>query len=1669
MVKERKSRLDKGQASEFIGFGSFANSSTNNNTTTHQWSPVYTGSHESLRQVFARFQKRDETTLSKAVLEFNSFLESNTISKKQKAEGLQHFAYSYKSKLYLDNSGLVRNASYQVWKTAAEHLPKATSNLLDNHKELLGILYAARVDGDVLASDAMYDNHSDWDWKGGLQLYTADILLHVRPKALDKVLFPQRAGGAGLSEGQVEEMEERYVRIKGCCLDALALHVRTCPPNKMLNVESNEKLWWKSLSSNYSVLRKKTYLLVAAVAQHEMPNVQVPQILSSEKDAANWPTLLEMTLACLMKQSETNSRDPIVKALSKALAKGCYGSSVKTWGPILLPLLSKFPPDDQCTLLQAARNATVVTDLCQWELQRAISECSVYLLLRPDTNRLARPILDVWLRCLSFLLQHPTSHRTAQESRKSVCKELARQLVKFESVNDDKPCAFLEVRDWFWESGLNVLTEPSTGLGEFLEAVQSLENGGTLRTSPHLQTLFVKELKVYQTSSSDVPSRESYALFRSLFDFCDPQSLLQNVTLELFMFNDLLRWTILHTSSLSEFDQSNEFVQMDFGLLSSCLKAVSVDERSDLWDKFLREVIATKCHLGLLSSGLQALVSDQKDPTWIACRELDVFAEQVAEQQVSNHPRPSSRELIRFYQISLGIADGIQSAGIVSSNVILKWIELACSHEGQYGNVAPHSKILLEALLQGIRSERLASYGNYYSKILEQTWRSSKDLFEAYAFDILRRRGTLLEAFVGAAAKHLTSDISESTSSFDEEVWAEKAATLIHLCVREGSTSVPRIGLENLELWRKKPTKIYEAALSLFQSLDNATDRVSLLDNQPMSVSSLATVLDLLSEASSDYVQAASLRMRSDRGSQLLSALGGRDLDDSLKQSLFHSVLGSLRDTVHCDASDKVAKVRRHVSTLSLVVGLMLDPFSCEETDELGAESISEDDLVWYITDAAKPREREKALVAKVHHDAQAGYFFAITVERDGVSQERQTVIERLRSRDWSAQTESGVSPKDISNDESILRTKLRDEIQLKLDIPSAPSSTLSEVIAILVGHIGLGESRGIGSSHYEIHRALVTAQETCLSLLQNGHLSKAAYFLGAFSSALGFGLNVPPSRFVAFQILSDPLPLTNAIVDLGLDGVCSSDELGLAVLKWFVVSCRVANDKDRDSWIRFLTLVLHLIAKILEVDSNDGVAVTSSARVVACLACYEAIDFGTRRQMFSGDKSLALFSTLSASLMSAISRIAPFFVGVAAGWDCDKIMISKFSELVKLCIGHEDLQRLLGEHVRPFVGKLSTLLYNGAQRYSALLLIEAAISQWKPLDDDIGTTITLSDSTTMLLSEWVIDVEEEEASEIEEDVNIVAAWVPSEIMSQVESWIDNEIELLEEQSIVGQSLIWLTFLRCLEVAAKGEFRNRPAFVSYIMRCGALGTMLNISTLHADDLGARRRQSIVQFDAMMKDDTLLNESNVSALTLFRTVEVLPSLTRRWWDDECPKVYTKIVQEFVEKHVAPGILSSVLNRLKSSSSFGPMSVSASMVSRKVTATYVQDDFTLCVVITLPTAFPFRSAEVDCSKTLGVPKTRWKRWSMQIMLMLNNQGGSLYDALMLWKDNVDKEYAGVEPCPVCYSVLHVKTHKLPTLECTTCHNRFHADCLTQWFRSSGKSQCVLCQQPWHGTRV
>jgi hypothetical protein len=402
----------------------------------------------------------------------------------------------------------------------------------------------------------------------------------------------------------------------------------------------------------------------------------------------------------------------------------------------------------------------------------------------------------------------------------------------------------------------------------------------------------------------------------------------------------------------------------------------------------------------------------------------------------------------------------------------------------------------------------------------------------------------------------------------------------------------------------------------------------------------------------------------------------------------------------------------------------------------------------------------------------------------------------------------------------------------------------------------------------------------------------------------------------------------------------------------------------------------------------------------------------------------------------------------------------------------------------RQCMDALATCLYDPRKQYYAMMILQTFAESGRPLfqvgdsddsndDDDLINTKTLE-----RIDIWSQDLLQDEADELEDDIASVARWVCKNLMNDMESWQDDD-NVVDDNIVCGRMLSWLSILSLAEAETANDSANRLAFTSYVSKCEAIDSMLNLAMIYCN-IGSDRKVKmdiVVPMENILIQDHTVSSSSESSFPLsklasrviFRSVEVFPTLSKNWWDSSCPTYLTHIVREFVETQVSPDILKHAVKSIKNATAFGDMTVKGSSVSREVTATYVQDDFTLSVVIKLPLSFPFRRAEVDCSKTLGVPESRWKRWSLQITQMLNNQGGTLKDALLLWKENVDKEFEGIEPCPVCYSVLHVKSHKLPNMECKTCHNHFHSDCLFEWFKSSGKSACVICQQPWSGTRI
>jgi len=400
-------------------------------------------------------------------------------------------------------------------------------------------------------------------------------------------------------------------------------------------------------------------------------------------------------------------------------------------------------------------------------------------------------------------------------------------------------------------------------------------------------------------------------------------------------------------------------------------------------------------------------------------------------------------------------------------------------------------------------------------------------------------------------------------------------------------------------------------------------------------------------------------------------------------------------------------------------------------------------------------------------------------------------------------------------------------------------------------------------------------------------------------------------------------------------------------------------------------------------------------------------------------------------------------------------------------------LSRVSHDHASSLVG----LLFLENKRWFAfrLLRLSTRNSVKPPAEATKDDDRPLPEDTQQRLVHWKTGLLEEEAEELEEDVKVVYSWVPEGLTAEIEGWAEDQegfYDNMEDEALqIGRMLTWLCLLEHLESAAFLDALTRGSYSSYIQKCGAARCILNLALLFLPISGDRLAKNLptISLDNLCNEARCVDVSQLAPLVVFRTVEVLPTLSKNWWEEDCPKSSSNAISQFVESKVAPETLRRELQRINNASNLGDMCVSGSVVSREVTATYVQDECQLSVVIQIPPNFPLRNVDVDGRKTHGIPEKRWKRWALQIRLILNSQDGTLLDALILWKENVDKEFEGVEPCPVCYSVLSVKTHELPNLECNVCHNQFHSSCLYKWFSSSGKSQCVLCQQPWSGTRT
>jgi len=201
------------------------------------------------------------------------------------------------------------------------------------------------------------------------------------------------------------------------------------------------------------------------------------------------------------------------------------------------------------------------------------------------------------------------------------------------------------------------------------------------------------------------------------------------------------------------------------------------------------------------------------------------------------------------------------------------------------------------------------------------------------------------------------------------------------------------------------------------------------------------------------------------------------------------------------------------------------------------------------------------------------------------------------------------------------------------------------------------------------------------------------------------------------------------------------------------------------------------------------------------------------------------------------------------------------------------------------------------------------------------------------------------------------------------------------------------------------------------------------------------------------------------------LSVLTSHTRAWFLGLRSRQTAQLIENYTSTTISPALIESEFQQIKdytaqqqANAGNDSFEVKAVLSSRIVEAVFRIDDTAMHLEVRVPECFPLKAPEVECTQNVGLSESVLRKWLLQITAFLKGGNGSVCSALIMWKENIEKQFQGVEECPICYSIVHSSNRSLPKLACQTCKHKFHSACLFKWFNTSHKSNCPLCQSPF-----
>ncbi|CAM8958405.1 unnamed protein product [Rhodiola kirilowii] len=94
--------------------------------------------------------------------------------------------------------------------------------------------------------------------------------------------------------------------------------------------------------------------------------------------------------------------------------------------------------------------------------------------------------------------------------------------------------------------------------------------------------------------------------------------------------------------------------------------------------------------------------------------------------------------------------------------------------------------------------------------------------------------------------------------------------------------------------------------------------------------------------------------------------------------------------------------------------------------------------------------------------------------------------------------------------------------------------------------------------------------------------------------------------------------------------------------------------------------------------------------------------------------------------------------------------------------------------------------------------------------------------------------------------------------------------------------------------------------------------------------------------------------------------------------------------------------------------------------KLLPTYKTEETGMDLVIRLPPSYPLKPVDVDCIGSLGISEVLQRKWLLSMVSFVRNQNGATGRSDIDLEKNFDKEFEGIEECPICYSIIHTANH-------------------------------------------